>query len=385
MKLLKKTQLGKKRFLGKPNKEPKEIKNEEIIVIGDSINMNQNQEENNASFLLKLILKAYYLSIWKKQVKALKYFSRKTNKQRINFKKLIKEISLVINQHKSKHFNEIIEKIDSMPLPKNILHDKNFGTLKIINKEKNYRSYNNIEEYIEENNINNDIIYEDGSKQMDFNNNDFNENEYNTYENIEEDNFNINKNIEYNNKENYNENEIEEDEAFIENEYDYNQDISNEIYYKNNNINDNINDNNEYYPEDNYYDNNIYDNDEYYYDNNNDIYIENQYHYYYNSPNERQLYPYEERYYEPLNQVNYIKNKGNDILISDIYVKPRIERNQSQYYYYNKNSNNNNINNYYYGYQNNNNINNFRNVNNNRNYKRPFPSFIHNYSFYESK
>jgi len=382
IKLIKKTQLGKKRFLGKPKKEPKEIK-EEIILIDNSTNINKSQKENNASFLLKLILKVYYLSIWKNKVKSLRYFSRKTNKQRINFKKLIKEISLVINQHKSKYLNEIIEKIDNLPLPSNIKHDKNFGTLKIVNKEKNYRDYdnknNNIEEYIEENNINKDIIYDEGSKQMDFNNNDFNENEYNTYENIEEDNYD--KNMDYNNQENYNENEIEEDEAFIENEYDYNQDISNEVYYKNNNINDN----NEYYQDDNYY-NDIYDNnDDYYYDdnNNNDIYIENQYHYYYNSPNERDLYPYEERYYEPLNQVNYIKNKGNNVLISDIYIKPRIERNQSQYYYYNKNSNNTN-NNYYYGYQNNNNINNFTNMNN-RNYKRAFPSSSHNYLFYVSK
>ena len=74
MKLLKKTQLGKKRFLGKPNKEPKKITEEEIIIIGDSINMNKNQEENNASFLLKLILKAFYLSIWKKKSKSIKIF-----------------------------------------------------------------------------------------------------------------------------------------------------------------------------------------------------------------------------------------------------------------------------------------------------------------------
>jgi hypothetical protein len=30
----------------------------------------------------------------------LKYFSRKVNKQRINFKKFIKEISMAIEQHK---------------------------------------------------------------------------------------------------------------------------------------------------------------------------------------------------------------------------------------------------------------------------------------------
>ena len=72
--LIKKTQLGKKRFLGKPKKEPKEIK-EEIIIIDNSTNINKNQKENNASFLLKLIIKAFYLSIWKNKVKSLRYFS----------------------------------------------------------------------------------------------------------------------------------------------------------------------------------------------------------------------------------------------------------------------------------------------------------------------
>ena len=94
---LKKTKLGKKRLIEKAKDESNKIK-EEIIVIGDDINL--NQKDNSASFLLKLILKGFYLSLWKKKIKALKYYSRKTNKQRMNFKKLINEISLVINQQK---------------------------------------------------------------------------------------------------------------------------------------------------------------------------------------------------------------------------------------------------------------------------------------------
>ena len=70
---LKKIKLGKKRILGKPKE-----KTEEILIVGSNINI--NQKDNNASFLLKLILKAFYLTVWKKKVKALKYFSRKKNK-----------------------------------------------------------------------------------------------------------------------------------------------------------------------------------------------------------------------------------------------------------------------------------------------------------------
>ena len=414
--ILKKTKLGKKTVLKKINKEPKEIK-EEILIVGN--NLNKETKENSASFLLKLILKAFYLSIWKRKVKALKYYSRKTNKQRMIFKQLINEISLVINQKRSDYFNEIIEKIDKLPLPENIKHDKYFGVLKIVNKEfcnnknldKNSNKYyldsnlsinketknqiknnENIEEHFEENN-NKEIIYEDGSKQMDLNNNDFNENEYDAYENQE---LNVNdRAIDYNNvlnigKNDIYRNDIEEDEVYLENEYDYKQDIlKDENYYNNHNINDN-----KYYQVDEYYNNNVYnnennyiENDVYYYDNNiydkkiyvpnnniniidfdnnnynNDIYYENQYHYYYNDQ-------YEENNYETANKVSYIKNTGNNVLISDVYVKPKISKNQSNYYF--------NKNNYEYRkepiiYR--------GNVNN----KRPFPTSTHNHVFFVSK
>ena len=128
-KILKKTKLGIKRVLGNNDQEIKD----EIIVVGN--NINKTLKENSASFLLKLIVKAFYLSTWKKKIKALKYYSRKTNKQRMNFKKLINEISQVINKCKSKYFDEIYDKIDKLPVPHNVKHDKNFGTLCIVNKD----------------------------------------------------------------------------------------------------------------------------------------------------------------------------------------------------------------------------------------------------------
>ena len=137
-KLMKKTQLKKKTLLSPNNikvRSQNDDNKETLIITGNNIGFTDQEIENNASFLMKTILKAFYLSTWKKKVKAMKYFSRAYNPQRVNLKKLIKEISSVIKQHKFEYFNEICENIDSLPMPKNVVHDKNFGSIRIVNKE----------------------------------------------------------------------------------------------------------------------------------------------------------------------------------------------------------------------------------------------------------
>ena len=381
-KILKKTNLGIKRVLGNNVQQIKE----EIIVVGNSVD--KTLKENSASFLLKLIIKAYYLSTWKKKIKALKYYSRKTNKQRMNFKKLISEISQVINQCKSKYFDEIYNKIDKLPVPQNVRHDKNFGTLSIINKDVLYKknlvnnktnvSNNNdilkymVPEYINvinerKNNINlnedrytenyaDEINLEDKEKGPDYDNN-FNEVEYNENEEDITTNYNINKD-----SQNYIQNEVEEDIEF-QNYYDYNQENANNY----NNVEE------EYYPENNYYYNSEqnYDNN-YKYNMQNDYYYQNQDNYYYNEPYDENYQNEEENYnYDSANKIDLYKNVGNNVIISDIYVKPKIDKNNYQYNY---NPNN-------YGYINNSNI--YRTkINAN---KRAFPFSTHNHVFYISK
>ena len=310
-KIIKKTKLGKKTLLGNKTQEIKE----QIIVVGN--NINKEQKENKASFLLKLIIKAYYLSIWKRKIKALKYYSRKTNNQRMNFKKLINEISQVINQCKSKYFNEIYQKIDKLPIPKNIKHDQNFGTLKIVNKNKEKNNFesnrNDIIKYMVPNYINNinenynynynNSNYEDKEKGPDYDNN-FNEVEYNEEESLN--NYNIN-NI---NKDSQNYIEVEED-TYFQNDYDYNQDNYNNNYYEEPYQTEDININ-----------------------------------------------------YESTNKVDFYKNVGNNVIISDVYVKPKVESNK-----------------YNYNYNKNNNI--YRSKMNNS--KRAFPFSTHNHVFYISK
>ena len=149
--IINKTKLGKKTFLNKNrnlirganiikpiDKLEDDIDNEkeELIVIKNNIkNEDITQKENSSTFLLKTILKAYFLSIWKKKIKAMKYLTRGYNKQRTNFRKFINSISSVIKQHKFDYFNEICENMDSLPMPKNISHDYYFGTIRIVNKE----------------------------------------------------------------------------------------------------------------------------------------------------------------------------------------------------------------------------------------------------------
>ena len=381
-KILKKTNLGIKRVLGNNVQQIKE----EIIVVGNGVD--KTLKENSASFLLKLIIKAYYLSTWKKKIKALKYYSRKTNKQRMNFKKLISEISQVINQCKSKYFDEIYNKIDKLPVPQNVRHDKNFGTLSIINKDVLYKknlvnnktnvSNNNdilkymVPEYINvinerKNNINlnedrytenyaDEINLEDKEKGPDYDNN-FNEVEYNENEEDITTNYNINKD-----SQNYIQNEVEEDIEF-QNYYDYNQENANNY----NNVEE------EYYPENNYYYNSKqnYDNN-YKYNMQNDYYYQNQDNYYYNEPYDENYQNEKENYnYDSANKIDLYKNVGNNVIISDIYVKPKIDKNNYQYNY---NPNN-------YGYINNSNI--YRTKMNTN--KRAFPFSTHNHVFYISK
>ena len=381
-KILKKTNLGIKRVLGNNVQQIKE----EIIVVGNGVD--KTLKENSASFLLKLIIKAYYLSTWKKKIKALKYYSRKTNKQRMYFKKLISEISQVINQCKSKYFDEIYNKIDKLPVPQNVKHDKNYGTLYIVNKDvlnkknlgnnKANVSNNNdilkymVPEYINvinerKNNINlnedrytenyaDEINLEDKEKGPDYDNN-FNEVEYNENEEDITTNYNINKD-----SQNYIQNEVEEDIEF-QNYYDYNQ----------NNTNNYNNAEEEYYPENNYYYNSEqnYDNN-YKYNMQNDYYYQNQDNYYYNEPYDENYQNEEENYnYDSANKIDLYKNVGNNVIISDIYVKPKIDKNNYQYNY---NQNN-------YGYINNSNI--YRTKMNTN--KRAFPFSTHNHVFYISK
>ena len=147
--LLSKTKLGKKTVL-KPNKKvikeenniinqedevEKDAVNKEIIIIKNDIPNMNIQKENKATFLIKTIIKAFYLSTWKRKIKSMKYLSRGYNPKRLNFRKFINSISSAIKQHKYEYLNEILLNMDNLPMPNNVEHDYNYGTLRIVDRE----------------------------------------------------------------------------------------------------------------------------------------------------------------------------------------------------------------------------------------------------------
>ena len=148
-KLLSKTKLGKKTVLNPNKKEIKEENNiinqedevendalnKEIIIIKNDIPNINGQKENKATFLIKTIIKAFYLSTWKRKIKSMKYLSRGYNPRRLNFRKFINSISSVIKQHKYEYLYEILSTMVNLPMPNNVEHDCNYGTLKIVDRE----------------------------------------------------------------------------------------------------------------------------------------------------------------------------------------------------------------------------------------------------------
>ena len=122
--LLKKTILSPS-INGNENIEPIEDINpkKNYYLKDDKTKIIKKKKINKAEFLIKTIMKAFYLSIWKKKVKSLRYYTRRPNPNRVKFKNLITQISSAIKQHKFDYFNEICENMDSLPMPKNIKHD----------------------------------------------------------------------------------------------------------------------------------------------------------------------------------------------------------------------------------------------------------------------
>ena len=167
--LITKTKLGKKTVLNstgakntmirgaydRNNKiQPEsEVINKEIVIIkNEKTSLNKKAKDNSAEFLLKTIMKAFFLSAWKKKVKSMKYYSRRYVPQRANFKKLINEISSVIKQHKNDYFSQIYENMKNLPFPDNVEHDYNFGKLRIVSKE-----------FSDKNNTNKNLLWKDGN------------------------------------------------------------------------------------------------------------------------------------------------------------------------------------------------------------------------------
>ena len=71
------------------SQEPKQ----EIIMSVHTGKFQEIEPKNLSQFLLQTILKVYFLGLWKRKTKTLKDYSRNYNPRRMNFKRLISQIS----------------------------------------------------------------------------------------------------------------------------------------------------------------------------------------------------------------------------------------------------------------------------------------------------
>jgi hypothetical protein len=122
------------------SQEPKQ----EIIMSVQTGKFQEIEPKNLSQFLLQTILKVYFLSLWKRKTKALKYYSRNYNPQRMNFKRLISHISKTTKQHKYEYMKKLFENMGNLPMPNGVIHDANYGTIKIVNKDTLFRKYSAI-------------------------------------------------------------------------------------------------------------------------------------------------------------------------------------------------------------------------------------------------
>ena len=102
------------------------------------------QLKNNALFLLKLIIKQFYLMQWKKKIISMKYMTSRYNAKRANFKILMRNLSTTLKNHQFSSLNEIFSKMKKCRKPKGLVHDPNFGKLKIVDNDFINKKYFNI-------------------------------------------------------------------------------------------------------------------------------------------------------------------------------------------------------------------------------------------------
>ena len=103
------------------------------------------QKEDNSSKItndfFKTFIKTFILSKWHHQIVAKKYQKknpRKPTKNDIflsNTKKLFNITANVFAEHKVNYLYDLFDLMDQMPQKSQIKHDKNFGTIRIVNSK----------------------------------------------------------------------------------------------------------------------------------------------------------------------------------------------------------------------------------------------------------
>lgn len=92
-------------------------------------------------FLLKIISKKFYFIQWKKKIISMKYMSHRYNAKRAKFKIFMRNLSITLKNHQFSSLNEIFEKMKRNQRPIGVVHDVNFGKLKIVDNDFMNKKY----------------------------------------------------------------------------------------------------------------------------------------------------------------------------------------------------------------------------------------------------
>ena len=116
--------LGKRILLGKV------LKNKIISIDPQP----EHNKKSNAFFLIETIMKTYWASKWKDQVNILKYSKTGFNQKRADFRNLCMKLNNSIKYHQYLYLIKLFNNMDKLPTKPNIIHDNNYGKIKIVDK-----------------------------------------------------------------------------------------------------------------------------------------------------------------------------------------------------------------------------------------------------------
>lgn len=119
---------------------------EVIHIAGCLRGIKPKEKKNNAEFLFENIITEYFFSKWKKKVETLKILQNQPTKRtgrpdprekkRLNTKKAVASLDKFMNRKIGERLDEVFEIFQSLPRNPNIVHDENFGKIKIVNSIK---------------------------------------------------------------------------------------------------------------------------------------------------------------------------------------------------------------------------------------------------------
>ncbi len=109
---------------------------EVILIQGgkNKISFDVDLPKTSTGNLFKTIITNYFMSKWHQKVEILKHIEKRPNKKRTNIRNFLNKVAKKFQSHKCDYLIELFDKMQSLPMPKGVKHDKNYGKLKVTNK-----------------------------------------------------------------------------------------------------------------------------------------------------------------------------------------------------------------------------------------------------------